>query len=469
MPPPPARNAMPRRPAPSRPGPGKPSCTSRCRGPAPAAMRIPTSSRWAAIAACATAWIPSSRRRASTTGAPVSRCRRSMKRSACRQCHPARATTSGGKTTTAVQYAGTTRSCRECHKDFDHSPHRLSPDRQPRRPGMQRLPQRQDPEHAQGRERQGAGTHMHGLPQIAPPRAESRIAGSATLSIPGRWSHGKTHAAAPGKNSVAGLAVFAILFWAAALRRLPAAQKAGAFFFRGTLYQDWMGFKNGGENFYSRLSTRLDLELWNRPGNGWTIFLDARDRFAAGEGGGNQLILYEARLAYDSPRSRLFFSLGQMNLYDTAGIGQLAGVLAGFKFGRYLSAGAYGGLATDLYAESLSLGLPEIRLLRPLYRPGREAVLAELQPGPFQGPERAAVHLFQPAAAPGPNHGPLRQRRVRAGRPCRPVRPPVAPVRQRPGEPDPFRRPYGELQFRPGHGLPPLSPRAIPGPRFRQQ
>ncbi len=40
---------------------------------------------------------------------------------ACRQCHPARATIAGGKTTTAVQYAGTPRSCRECHKGFDHS------------------------------------------------------------------------------------------------------------------------------------------------------------------------------------------------------------------------------------------------------------------------------------------------------------------------------------------------------------
>ena len=156
------------------------------------------------------------------------------------------------------------------------------------------------------------------------------------------------------KKFVAGLAVFTLLSWAAA-PAAPAAQKAGAFFFRGTFYQDWMGFKYDGGDFYSRLSTRLDLELWNRPGNGWTVFLDVRDRLAAGHSGGNQLLLYETRLAYDSPRSRLFLSLGQMNLYDTAGIGQLAGVLAGYKLGRYFSAGAYGGLATDLYAASLSM------------------------------------------------------------------------------------------------------------------
>jgi hypothetical protein len=148
-------------------------------------------------------------------------------------------------------------------------------------------------------------------------------------------------------------AFFLCLFCAGAAL-VPAAEKAGAFFFRGTLYQDWMGFKSGDEELFNRLSTRLDLELWNRPGTGWTFFIDARNRFAAAESGGNRLILYETRLAFDSPRSRLFFSLGQMNLYDTAGIGQLAGAMAGFKFGKYLAAGAYGGLASDIYSERLN-------------------------------------------------------------------------------------------------------------------
>jgi hypothetical protein len=133
-----------------------------------------------------------------------------------------------------------------------------------------------------------------------------------------------------------------------------AEEKGKMFYWRGALYQDWMGFMNGGDELFSRLSTRLNLTLWNQPGSGWTVFLDVRNRFASGEGSENRLLIYDARLAYDSPRSNIFFSLGQMNLYDTAGIGQLAGIMAGYKFGRFLSAGAYGGLQNDVYTDQLS-------------------------------------------------------------------------------------------------------------------
>ncbi len=68
-----------------------------------------------------------------------------------------------------------------------------------------------------------------------------------------------------------------------------------------------MGFKSDGDGLFSRLSTRLNLTLWNRPGDGWTVFFDGRDRFAPGEGGENQLLVYDARLAFDSQRSNLFF------------------------------------------------------------------------------------------------------------------------------------------------------------------
>jgi len=122
-----------------------------------------------------------------------------------------------------------------------------------------------------------------------------------------------------------------------------------AFYWRGALYQDWMGFQGKSETMFSQLSTRLHLTLWNRPGDGWTINLDLRNRLVMNEGGGNSLMVYNAYLAYDAPGSRFFLSLGQMNLYDTAGTGQLAGVLAGFKLNRNLSAGAYGGLETDIY------------------------------------------------------------------------------------------------------------------------
>lgn len=133
-----------------------------------------------------------------------------------------------------------------------------------------------------------------------------------------------------------------------------AAEKGKTFYWQGALYQDWMGFKGEGDEFFSRLSARLNLALWNRPGDGWTMFLDVRNRFGSGEGVENQLLMYDARLAYDSLQRKIFFSLGLMNLYDTAGIGQLAGIMAGYKFGRYLAAGAYGGLHADIYSGKMS-------------------------------------------------------------------------------------------------------------------
>lgn len=121
------------------------------------------------------------------------------------------------------------------------------------------------------------------------------------------------------------------------------------FFFRGTLYQDWLGMKSEGGDLYQRLSGRLKLTLWNRPGNGWTVSLDMRDRYTFGELGGNQLIIYNARLSYDHLDSKIFFSLGQMNLYDTAGIGELTGGVVGYRLGKHLSLGGYGGLEPDIY------------------------------------------------------------------------------------------------------------------------
>ncbi|MCP5049363.1 MAG: hypothetical protein GY940_19490 [bacterium] len=121
------------------------------------------------------------------------------------------------------------------------------------------------------------------------------------------------------------------------------------FYLRGAFYQDWMGFKTGDSDMYNRVSSRLKLSFWEKAGTGWTAFVDIRNRLTLGEGGKNQLIIYDARLSYDKQGSKLFFSLGQMNLYDTAGIGQLTGGLAGYKFGKYFSAGGYGGFEPDIY------------------------------------------------------------------------------------------------------------------------
>jgi hypothetical protein len=149
-----------------------------------------------------------------------------------------------------------------------------------------------------------------------------------------------------------------------------AAERGKTFYWQGALYQDWMGLMSGSEALFSRLSTRLNLTLWNRPGSGWTMFLDLRNRFASGEGAENRLLIYDARLAYDSLRSHFIISLGQMNLYDTAGIGQLAGVMAGYKFGRYLAAGAYWGLANDVYSEKLGFGYQKYGIFARYIGPG---------------------------------------------------------------------------------------------------
>ena len=142
------------------------------------------------------------------------------------------------------------------------------------------------------------------------------------------------------------------------------------FYWQAAFYQDWMGFKSGNDESFSRLSTRLNLTLWRKPGSGWTIFLDARNRFASGEGVENRFLVYDARLAYDSPRSKFFMSLGQMNLYDTAGIGALAGMMAGYKLGRFLSAGAYGGMANDIYSGKLNFNYQKYGVFSRYIGPG---------------------------------------------------------------------------------------------------
>jgi hypothetical protein len=128
-----------------------------------------------------------------------------------------------------------------------------------------------------------------------------------------------------------------------------AEDKKRDFYVRGAFYQDWMGFKSGDNDLYNRVSSRLKFTLWNRPGEGWTVFLDVRNRYTLSEGGKNRFIMYDVRISYDRLKHKFFLSLGQMNLYDTAGIGQLTGVVAGYKLNRYLSVGAYGGLQPNIY------------------------------------------------------------------------------------------------------------------------
>jgi hypothetical protein len=125
------------------------------------------------------------------------------------------------------------------------------------------------------------------------------------------------------------------------------------FYWRGALYFDWFGAKYEGSDFFHQLSSRLRLEMVNRRGDGWTFLLDTRDRLRLSETKGNRVILYDARIIFDKQSSPLFLSLGQMNLYDTAGIGQLLGGVAGYKIGRDFLLGGYAGLESSIYVNRL--------------------------------------------------------------------------------------------------------------------
>ncbi len=121
------------------------------------------------------------------------------------------------------------------------------------------------------------------------------------------------------------------------------------FYVRGALYFDWFGSAYDEGDFFHQASSRLNLELINRRGDGWTLRLDSRDRLRLSEPGRNQVLLYEVCLSYEKSTSPWFTSLGQMNLYDTAGIGQLLGGVLGYKPSPDLLLGGYAGLESSIY------------------------------------------------------------------------------------------------------------------------
>jgi hypothetical protein len=129
----------------------------------------------------------------------------------------------------------------------------------------------------------------------------------------------------------------------------PTETDSRPFYYRGNLYLDWLGVKTGDVDMQNRLSSRLKLTLWNRPGNGWSVRLDVRDRHRLYGDRDNQFILYDLYLNHDSTSSRFYLSLGHMNLYDTAGIGTLLGAAAGYKIFRTWLVGAYGGIQPEIY------------------------------------------------------------------------------------------------------------------------
>jgi hypothetical protein len=131
------------------------------------------------------------------------------------------------------------------------------------------------------------------------------------------------------------------------------ATDPSAFYQKGTIYLDWLGTRSPDGTFFNQISARVRFDLISRPGTGWTFSLDARDRVGIVTNARNQAILYNARLTFDRPGSRFYLSLGQMNLYDSAGIGELMGGVAGVKIMPSLMIGGFGGLESSPYVNRI--------------------------------------------------------------------------------------------------------------------
>jgi hypothetical protein len=125
--------------------------------------------------------------------------------------------------------------------------------------------------------------------------------------------------------------------------------------FDGAIYTDWFRSAYNDGLSTSQLSTRVKLDAGKRPGYGMRFFLDARHRYSGDSSARNKLLLYDARLIYDNIDKPLTLSLGQMNLYDSAGVGQLAGGVLGVRLNPAWTVGGYGGLEPDIYSLSYDL------------------------------------------------------------------------------------------------------------------
>lgn len=130
---------------------------------------------------------------------------------------------------------------------------------------------------------------------------------------------------------------------------------SGDVFFDGALYTDWFRSAYDDGLSTSQLSTRVKLDAGKRPGYGLRFFMDARHRYSGDSTTKNKLLLYDARLIYDNLSKPLTLSVGQMNLYDSAGVGQLAGGVVGVRLNPAWTVGGYGGLEPDIYSMDYSL------------------------------------------------------------------------------------------------------------------
>ena len=167
--------------------------------------------------------------------------------------------------------------------------------------------------------------------------------------------------------------------------RMPRGASTSDVFFDGTLYTDWFRVAYDDGFSTSQLSNRLKLETGKRPGAGWRFFMDGRHRYRASSATTNKLLLYDARIIYDDVRSPLQMSFGQMNLYETAGVGQLAGGVLGYKLNPSWSVGGYGGLEPDIYAATYDLDYMKYGFFTQFHGSGAKSVALSYNAVRFNG------------------------------------------------------------------------------------
>ena len=164
-------------------------------------------------------------------------------------------------------------------------------------------------------------------------------------------------------------------------------------FLRGSYSADWFRTSYGDGLSSSQLSNRLKMETGRRPGDGWRLVLDVRDRLDNGGSLSNMLIVYDARLVYDQSSNPLTFAAGQMGLYDTVGVGQLLGGILGYRVRPGVTVGGYAGLEPEIYGPHVDSGYQKYGAYTQFYGSGATSASVSYNALRFNGmSERQYIH-----------------------------------------------------------------------------
>ena len=106
--------------------------------------------------------------------------------------------------------------------------------------------------------------------------------------------------------ALAAAAAFPALAQEQAAPRIPAVS-APAYTYRTSVFFDWFGtaYEEGGA-FLNQLGTRIKFEMAKGPSRDWVLLIDVRDRRNLAGGSANQLLLYNVKFTFDSPRRAPF-------------------------------------------------------------------------------------------------------------------------------------------------------------------